>query len=182
MLAACSASKKAAQKQAVLFDTYATSQLLEDTFLHRLQQENDVVLAAYTEGLAWGRHYNYTIAARKNNAWQGYSYSISGTVNAPTVSVTPVSINADSANAATAFVANAALWAGKDNRSNCNMSVSDGSTSYLLLTAGEKVLKVGYYMPDIYQQNCPDSSRQLFLDAFDRIKRLVAGKGALAKN
>lgn len=173
-LAACSASKKAAQTQAVVLDTYGTRQPLEDTFLHRLQQENDLVLAAWTESLAWGRHYNYTIAARKNNVWQGYAYVVSGTINAPKVSIIPAGINADSANAAAAFAENAALWTGKDDHSNCTTTVSDGTTSYLMMVSGEKVLQVSYYMPDVYQRSCPDSSRQLFLEAFGKVKRLAS--------
>lgn len=180
-LAACSAAKKTAQKQAVVLDTYGTQQPLEDTFLHRLQQENDIVLAAYTEGLAWGTHYNYTVAARKNNVWQGYVYIISGTVNKPVATIMQAVINADAANAAVAMAGNEALWTGKDDRSKCNTSVSDGTTSYLLMASGDKVLKTGYYMPEVYQRNCPDSSRQLFLDAFEKVKGL-AGRTTGAVN
>lgn len=184
-LAACSSSRQAAQLKYTptpIIDTYGTQQQLEDTFLHRLQQENDLVLAAYSESLAWGRHYNYTIAARKNNVWQGYVYSVSGTIKAPKVNIMPANINADSANAAAAFGENAALWTGKDDHSSCTTTVSDGSTSYLMMASGEKVLRVGYYMPDIYQRSCPDSSRQLFLEAFDKVRRLAGGGAGVKAN
>jgi len=181
-LAACSAGKQAAHSPqadaAAIIAANGTSQQLEDTFLHRLQQENDLLLVAYSGSVAWGRHYSYSIAARKNNVWRGYIYVTAGRVNAPTVSILPASVNADSANAAAAFAENTALWAGKDDRSKCTTQVSDGTTSYLVMAAGDKVLQVNYYLPYIYQVSCPDSSRGLFLQVFDKVKRLAGGRGA----
>lgn len=174
---ACSSAKKAAlaeeeiHAQAII-DTLGKQEQLADTFLQRLQQNNELVIAAYTESLAWGRHYSYTIAVRNHGVWQGYSYVISGTRANPSVKVNDIAIDAKAADSAAMLLNNTSLWSGIDNHETCNMQVSDGSTSYLLVAAGGKVLRNKYYMPEMYQQNCPDSSRQLFIEAFGKVRGL----------
>jgi hypothetical protein len=169
IIVGCGTAKQAARAQ-VVFDTYGKEEQLADTFLHRLQQENDVVLATYTESLAWGMHYNYTIAVRKNGVWRVYNYTISGTrANAKSL-VREMHSNPKAADAALQYLNNSALWGGKDNHETCKIHISDGSTSYLLMAAGGKVLRLSYYMPDTYQQTCPDSSRRLFMDAVWKVR------------
>lgn len=174
-LFSCSSSRQSVSAQQVI-DSYGTNEQLTDTFLHRLQQENDVVMAAYSESLAWGRHYNYTIAVRNNGKWKGYSYTVSGTFNNMKAQVTDVPVDAKAADATLATLNNAALWQGRDNHETCNMQVNDGSTSYLLMAALNKVLKLGYYMPDAYQRSCPDAGRQLFLEALGKVRNLTGEK------
>lgn len=176
----CSSSKKAALvKEAqvrALIDTLGRQEQLADTFLHRLQQENELVIAAGTASLAWGQNYNYTIAVRNHGTWQGYVYTISGTRANPRVGISNVAIDSKAADEAALQLNNTALWTGKDNHETCNMQVADGSASSLLVAAGSKVLRNQYYMPEVYQQNCPDSSRQLFIEAFGKVRGL-AGNG-----
>lgn len=172
----CSSARQAAQAKTVnaqaIIDTLGKQEQLADTFLQRLQQDNELVMTAYTESLAWGRHYSYTIAVRNHGAWQGYNYVISGTRANPSVKVNDIAIDAKAADSAAMLLNNTSLWSGIDNHETCNMQVSDGSTSYLLVAAGGKVLRNKYYMPEVYQQNCPDSSRQLFIEAFGKVREL----------
>jgi len=181
VVAACSSARQTVQAQAII-NTYGTDEQLADTFLNRLQQENDVVMAAYTESLAWGRNYNYTIAARKNGVWKGYEYTIKGVRNNPVAGANEVAVNGAKANQTLLLLNNASLWNGKDNYETCNMAVSDGSSSYLLLVAGNKALKLKYYMPGSYQKFCPDSSRQLFLDVWGKVRGLADAGGTPANN
>lgn len=171
MMTACGSARKAAQAETIV-NTYGTDEQLADTFLNRLQHENDVVIAAYTESLAWGRNYNYAVAARKNGVWKGYEYTIKGTRANLIAGVNEVAINSKQAEQVLAFLNNPVLWSGKDNHERCDTQVSDGSSSYLLMAAGDKVLKLKYYMPESYQKFCPDSSRGLFLDAWGRVRGL----------
>jgi len=167
----CSSAKQATQAQTII-DTYGQEEQLTDTFLHRLQQENEIILTAYTEALAWGRHYNYTVAVRNNGTWKGYTYAIHGTLNNLKAEITEVQVDAKAADNALLFLNKPALWQGKDNHETCNMQVSDGSSNYLLLASKTRVLKLSYYMPEAYQRNCPDNTRQLFIDAFGKVRAL----------
>jgi len=176
LITGCSSSKQTVHAQEThawsIIDTLGKQEQLADTFLQRLQQDNELVMTAYTESLAWGNNYNYTIAVRNHGAWQGYTYKITGTRANPRVSMSDIAIDSKAADAVALQLNNTALWAGKDNHETCDMQVSDGSTSYLLVAAGGKVLRNKYYMPEVYQQNCPDSSRQLFIDAFGKVRGL----------
>ncbi|HVX51580.1 MAG TPA: hypothetical protein VHB48_15570 [Chitinophagaceae bacterium] len=175
LAAACTGSRQATAQQAQQFvDKYGKNEQLADTLLQRLQNENDIVLAACTQNMSWGLHIDYTILTGKAGLWKGYLYSISGTFAKKQTLLTEMPApNKAAADSMLVLLSNQALWRGRDNHETCNMQVSDGATSVLLMASRGKTLRVSYYMPDSYQKFCPDSTRQLFIDAFGKMKALM---------
>ncbi|HWB27910.1 MAG TPA: hypothetical protein VG738_20700 [Chitinophagaceae bacterium] len=174
VIVSCSASRRAAAQLPAFADTYGKEEQLTDTVLHRLQQENDVVIAAYTQNMSWGVHFDYTILTNKGGLWKSYLYSISGTfAKKQTLFTEMPATNKKAADSILALLNNQALWRSRDNHETCNMQVSDGATSYLLMASPSKVLRLSYYMPEQYQKFCPDSSRQQFISVFNKVQNLA---------
>ena len=173
-LAACTGSKQLLQAQAVI-NKYGTTVQLTDTFLLRLQQDNDLVLANAVEHTAWGHNITWQIIARKNGQWTGYSYKILSARGNQIQQDSMVVAVAD-CNNALLFFTNGAAWETVTGAPKCNTTISDGGTWYLLMLTPAKQLRSKYYEPAFYQQHCPDSTRQAFLDAFNKLNSVFGEK------
>jgi len=181
IITACSTSKTAMHAQAVA-EKYGKDEQIADTFLHRLQQENDLVLANAVEHTAWGHNITYRVIARKGGQWKGYNYKVLNAKGGQ-VQINETSVNASDCNSVLPFFEKEGIWKERTEGENkCGAVINDGSTWHLLLITPAKVLRSTWYEPAFYQQHCPDSTRQMFLDAFEKVKVVLGGSPAGVNN
>jgi hypothetical protein len=175
---ACGSGKNMAAGQAP-FEQHGMEEQLPDSFLHKLQQENEVVLAYAIENTAWGHSIAYSIIAHKNNEWKGYNYSINVKHN---TTINPVEVSATACDSVLAFFTGKEIWKidGDKGRGACNDTsgkknciINDGRTWRLLVMTPQRVTRCSYYEPQFYEDCCPgNGERRLFLDAVEKIKQV----------
>jgi len=174
IITACSISKTAMHAQAVV-EKYGKDEQIADTFLHRLQQENDLVLANAVEHTAWGHNITYQVIARKGGQWKGYNYKVLNAKGGQ-IQISEANVTANDGNNVLPFFEKEGIWKERTEGENkCGTVINDGSMWYLLLITPAKVLRSTYYEAAFYQQHCPDSTRQMFLDAFEKVRVVVEG-------
>jgi len=171
LLAACAGNKNMAQTPGV-FDQYGKEEQLNDPFLHGLQQQNDIVLAIATENTALGKRITYQVLAMKKGKWQGYKYVNS--TRPVQIRTGDITVSKTACDSVIQFLKQIEVWKIRDNagKSNCNAVINDGSNWHLLIITPTKVTRSAFYEPQFYQEHCPDASRQLFLDATNKIKQV----------
>ncbi len=181
-LLACTGPKKAAYLQNSAAG-YGQVEQLADTFLHTLQQQNDVVLASAGENTAWGHSITYHILAQHNNKWAGYLYNIA--VN-NRVAINPLPVSKQAGDSVLAFFIEKQVWkiTGDKGRNFCDSInnrkscvINDGTITHLLIITPTSVIPSSYYEPVFYQRCCPNAMRQLFLQAVDKIQTATGGTG-----
>jgi hypothetical protein len=181
-LLACTGPKKAAYLQKSSAG-YGQVEQLADSFLHSLQQQNDVVLASAVENTAWGHSISYHILAQHNNKWAGYLYSIA--VN-KRVTINPFPVSKTAGDSVLGFFIEKQVWTieGDKGRNFCDSTygrkscvLNDGATTHLLIVTPTSVIRPTYYEPLFYQRCCPNAMRQLFLQAVDKIQTASGGNG-----
>lgn len=178
ILVACSSAKNTTQAQSII-EQYGKTEQLTDSFLHKLQLENDIVLASAIENTAWSKNTTYQIIARKNGAWKGYTYKVNAFNRQPPQTGT-VDVAKDACEAIASSFEQPGIWKNKSESAKmaCNVTINDGLTWHLLIISSSKVLRSTYYEPQFYQEHCPDADRQLFLDASNRMKEVFGKKAA----
>lgn len=144
---------------------------LTDSFLLRLQQENDIVLATVYENNSFFINIAYRIIARKNGAWKGYVYTITSLNKIPPKTITNTNVSQSACDSALMAFQQAPTWKNKIDSAqiNCEWAVDDGSTWYLLMMTPNKLSSNYYYEPQAYQHHCPDADRLSFLYATNKI-------------
>lgn len=181
-LLACTGPKKAVYLQNSSAG-YGQVEQLADTFLHRLQQQNDVVLAAAVENTAWGHSISYHILAQHNNKWAGYLYNIA--VN-KRVTISPLQVSKPAGDSVLAFFIENQVWKieGDKGRNFCDSTngrkscvINDGANTHLLIATPSRIIRPTYYEPVFYQRCCPNTMRQLFLQAVDKVQTATGGSG-----
>jgi hypothetical protein len=183
-LLACTGPKKAAYLQKSSAG-YGRVEQLADSFLHSLQQQNDVVLASAVENTAWGHSISYHILAQHNNKWAGYLYSIA--VNKRVI-ISPLQVSKPAADSVLGFFIENQVWKieGDKGRNFCDSTygrkscvINDGTTTHLLIVTPTGVIRPTYYEPLFYQRCCPNAMRQLFLQAVDKVQTATGGSGGI---
>ncbi|CAN5125222.1 hypothetical protein BH11BAC6_BH11BAC6_01560 [soil metagenome] len=163
------------------FNQYARQEQVTDSFLHTLQQNNEVVLAFAVETFAWAKTVNYHIIALNKNEWKGYTYYInksSGNLS----KLMEVSVSEDECSAVWKFIQDKQAWKIKGDdgtgfcsgsqKSNCN--INDGAGWRLLIIIKDKIADPAYYEPAFYEECCPgNEERKLFIEVSDKIKNAV---------
>src|SRR4051812_5930451 len=91
--ASCASCK--AQQNSIIqkIDEAGSNQVLEDTVINNLRNNNDIVIAYAVENFAWVRKINYTIIAQQNGEWKGYQYNVSLMKQNPSQSIVSGSVN-----------------------------------------------------------------------------------------
>ncbi|MBG9376202.1 hypothetical protein I5907_08145 [Panacibacter sp. DH6] len=167
------------------FDQYARTEQATDSFLHALQQQNEVVLAFAVESNAWVRAVDYRIIALNKGTWKGYTY-YKRTSGAPSQTINDIEVVQDSCNAAWHFVQANEAWKisgdnGKDfcageRKSNCN--IYDGVTWRLMIITRDRIADPSYYEPRFYDDCCPgNTERKLFITTTDILRAAAHAPG-----
>jgi len=160
---------------------YGRTEQVTDTFIHSLQQNNELVLAFAVETYAWAKTISYHILVKNKNEWKGYNYFVSIT-GGGSQKKELVKVSNDECNAVWSFMQSKEAWKitgdkGEDfccgaKKSNCN--INDGTTWRLLIITKDKVTDPSYYEPAFFEKCCPgNEERKLFLEATDKIKHAV---------
>lgn len=163
------------------FDNYARAEQVTDTFLHSLQQNNELVIAYAVETYAWAKTVNYQILAKNGNEWKGYSYYINKSNQGASKPPTEIVVSADECNKLWKFMQQKEAWKipgdkGEnfcpDGNKNCN--INDGANWRLLIITKDKVTDPSYYEPAFFEKCCPgNEQRKLFVETVDKIKHAV---------
>ena len=163
------------------FDQYARAEQVADSFLHVLQQQNEVVLAFAVESYAWVRAVDYRIIAMNKGEWKGYTY-YKRLTGGPSEKHETISVPKDSCNEIWKFIQTNEAWKIKgddgkdfcsgDKKSNCN--INDGVTWRLFILTKDKITDPSYYEPVFFEECCPgNTGRKLFIETVNKIKNVV---------
>lgn len=169
-----------AQKTSLIsnIETLGNKQAVEDDILHKLQTENDLIIAYAVENFAWVKSMDYHIIAQKDNKWKGYSYHknlMTTSAGSPTL-ITEEKVNKAACDSILNYVTEKQAWIIKgdngenfctDGNKNCN--INDASSLRLWLITKNAVINPSYYAPDFYEKCCPDEQRGLFLSITKKI-------------
>ncbi|MEP7317594.1 MAG: hypothetical protein ABI921_02600 [Panacibacter sp.] len=162
---------------------YGRTEQVSDPFLHKLQQNNELVLVYAFETYAWAKTVTYNAIALSNNQWTGYNWYVNKSAGAGVEpNVNPSEVSSDSCNALWNFFKEKEVWKIKgDNGENfcdstdkigCN--INDGAQWRLLIITKDKVIDPSYYEPEYFENCCPGKKdRALFVEAVHKIKSLM---------
>ena len=164
---------------AASFDQYGRTGQANDSVLHNLQQNNELVLAFAFETYAWAKTVTYKAIALNNNEWKGYNWYINKSQGQVMPNVNPMTVNNDSCNAIWNFFKAREVWKIKGdtgegfctgNKANgCN--INDGSYLRLLIITKDKITDPAYYEPEFFEACCPgNTGRALFLEAVNKMQ------------
>ncbi len=170
-------------------EQHAVAAPVEDSVLHALQQQYDVVIGAATENYAWIRNVTYTLLCKKDNSWTGYSYYKNNMPpgdkkNYIAFTLTPAAVNNNSCDSLLASMLQHKVWDIKGDSENgfcsgdkqCN--ITDAATKRLWVITQTKFIAPSYYAPEFFEECCPgNEQRKQFLDITARIQGMVPVTG-----
>jgi hypothetical protein len=182
LIIAAFASCKAQQNLLIQkIDEAGSNQVLEDSIINNLRNNNDIVIAYAVENFAWVRKINYTILAQKNGEWKGYQYNVSLMKQNPSQSITSINIKKNACDSLMNFIAQTKAWTikGDNDSSFCangskNCNINDASSARLWIITKKTVFNSSYYAPEFYETCCPDKERALFLSIKNKIENSVS--------
>ena len=178
-----------AQKDLLVSSIEASTkkQPAEDSVLHRLQGENDLVIAYAVENFAWVRSIDYRILVQNNNEWKGYRYHANlmrSNAGTPT-SITPVNVDKAGSDSLLNYITAKKVWDIKgdsesgpcrDGNKNCNINDAAGARLWIITKNGS--INPSYDAPEFYENCCPDEQRGLFLSITKKIAGIIGDSGA----
>jgi len=159
-------------------ETAGNKQAVEDEILHKLQNENDLIVAYAVENFAWVKSMDYHIIAQKDNEWKGYKYHknlMTNSAGSPTT-LTEEKVDKAACDSILNYVTEKKAWTIKgdngenfctDGNKNCNINDAPGLRLWLITKNAS--INTSYYAPDFYEKCCPDEQRGLFLSITKKI-------------
>jgi hypothetical protein len=151
---------------------------IEDSELHKLQTENDLIIAYAVENFAWVKSMDYHIIAQKNGEWKGYKYHrnlMTNNAGSPTT-ITEEKVDRATCDAILNYITEKKAWTIKgdsedgfctDGNKNCN--INDASSLRLWIITKNAAIDPSYYAPDFFEKCCSDEQRGLFLSITKKI-------------
>ncbi|MEP6464991.1 MAG: hypothetical protein ABJB05_01745 [Parafilimonas sp.] len=151
---------------------------VQDSILHKLQTENDLIIAYAVENFAWVKSMDYHIIVQKGNVWKGYKYHRNLMMNnagSPT-SVTLEKVDKAACDSILNYITEKKVWNIKgdaedgfcaDGNQNCN--INDAASLRLCIITKNALINPSYYAPDFFEKCCPDEQRGLFLSITKKI-------------
>lgn len=168
-------------------DEAGSNQVLEDSVMNNLRNNNDIIIAYAVENFAWVKKTDFIILAQKSDSWKGYQYKLN--LMNHSQSIISVSINKNACDSLMAYIMQNKAWTIKgDNGENfCtngskNCNINDAASARLWIITKKTVANPSYYAPEFYENCCPDKDRTLFLSIKNKIENCVNINSAQGSN